>query len=102
MTVGQRRLGEWLAKTGLTGRQAAQLIGLHWAHFSQVINGHRRPGLDLAFAIEDATHIDARDWRKPLSVRPKAPTRVGTIGTRTKSGPARRASKSRVSQELTT
>jgi transcriptional regulator with XRE-family HTH domain len=101
MTVGQTRLAEWLSKSGFTGRQAARLIGVHYAHLSQVLHGHRRPGLDLAFAIEAATRIDARDWTKPLSLRPQAPTRVGKPGR--KAYPARRAvaPKRRVSQELT-
>jgi transcriptional regulator with XRE-family HTH domain len=101
MTVGQTRLAEWLQKSGFTGRQAARLIGMHYAHLSQVLNGHRRPGLDLAFAIEAATRIDARDWIKPLSLTPKALTRVGKPGRQPYKRRAPAAAKRRVSQVLT-
>jgi DNA-binding transcriptional regulator YdaS (Cro superfamily) len=56
----------------LTQGEAAARIGIHRVHLNQFLMGERRPGLDAAILLEDATGIPVRAWRKArrsLSVR---------------------------------
>lgn len=43
-------------------RQAAELIEMNEVHFSQILNGQRRPGLDTAIKIEEHTGVPVRSW----------------------------------------
>lgn len=68
MTQGCERLREWLTRTKLNQRQAADLLKVHWTILNKIYLGTRAPGLVLALRIEDLTGIPVRAW---------APTRVG-------------------------
>src|SRR5262245_24226764 len=62
---GRHRLRDWLDRTRLTQEQAAARIGIHRVHLNQFLTGERRPGLDTAILIEDATGISVRTWQHP-------------------------------------
>jgi len=51
--------------------ELAELLDLTEAHLSQILNGHRRPGLATAVRIEDVTGIPARAWAARYKPRRK-------------------------------
>lgn len=66
MKTARERFQEWLVGKKLTTAEAARRFGCSRTNLSLILNGHSRPGLDLAVAIERAT---AR-WRRGGSIRP--------------------------------
>lgn len=56
------RLALWLERSKLKQNEAAELIGIDEAQFSQILNCKRRPGLDNAARIERKTGIPAGAW----------------------------------------
>jgi transcriptional regulator with XRE-family HTH domain len=56
------RLKEYRDKHFENDYEMADLLDLTRAHFSQIINGVRRPGLDTAAKIEARTGIPASSW----------------------------------------
>lgn len=52
--------------------ELADVLGLTRAHFSQIINGVRRPGLATAATIEDKTGIPASSWAERRKSRKKS------------------------------
>lgn len=69
MTIGQGgrdRLAQWIERSKLNQLEAARLIGIDPTQLSQILTGKRRPGLDNAVKIEQATGIVVEAW-VPLS-----------------------------------
>lgn len=63
-----KRFAHWLSEHELSGTEAAELLGYSTSTINKVAKGDRRPGIELALRIEDATRdwehgpIAARDW----------------------------------------
>ena len=60
--VGRDRLREWMDRSKLNQTETAQLLGFDAVFLSQILNGHRRPGLDNAITIERVTGISVESW----------------------------------------
>jgi transcriptional regulator with XRE-family HTH domain len=56
------RLREYREKHYAKGYEMAADLRITEAQLSQLLGGKRRPGLDVAVRIEDATGIPARSW----------------------------------------
>lgn len=63
MSHGPKRLREWIDRSKITQRHAAELLKVHEVYLSQLLAGDRNPGLDTALRIEDVTGISARSWQ---------------------------------------
>jgi transcriptional regulator with XRE-family HTH domain len=64
-TVGYRgcaHLAAWIDRRQVNQVEAARIIGIDVTQLSQILNGHRRPGLDNAVLIERATGVVVEDW----------------------------------------
>ncbi len=57
-------LSQFLATAGMTQREFATRVATAPSHINEIISGAKRPGLDLAFAIERATGgaVPATSW----------------------------------------
>jgi transcriptional regulator with XRE-family HTH domain len=55
-------LRHWRRNRAYTQLELGALIGVASTVISDFELGRRRPGLEVAFRIEDATGIDARAW----------------------------------------
>lgn len=62
MQQGREQLRDWMKRRGVNQREAAILLGLNEVHFSQILNGHRQPGLANAVRIEQRTGISVESW----------------------------------------
>lgn len=62
MKSGRERLRDWLGRSKVNQREAAELLGFTEVFLSQILNGVRRPGLENAVRIEDVTGIAAESW----------------------------------------
>ena len=62
--LDMEKLTEHLAAFKISRRDFAQAIGVHESVLSRFINGHARPGLDSAVAIERVTGgaVPASSW----------------------------------------
>lgn len=58
------QLRAYLTQKNIRQSALAEMLGVSNGYMSQIINGDKRPSLDLAFKIEDATGgaITARSW----------------------------------------
>jgi transcriptional regulator with XRE-family HTH domain len=65
MVAGRKHdaVSAYMRRTGLTLRGLAKQLGISPGYLSQIRSGKRRPSLDTAFDIEDATGIPARSFR---------------------------------------
>jgi transcriptional regulator with XRE-family HTH domain len=68
------RLREYRAKHYDKAYEMAAEIHITEAQLSQILNGKRRPGLDIAVRIEDVTGIPARSWVDSPVGKSKRPT----------------------------
>lgn len=55
MTTPTERFRAWVDETGLTRSEVAKRLGCHPSYPGLIIRGARRPGRDVALAIERAT-----------------------------------------------
>lgn len=62
MQNGRARLRAWIERTRMTQQEAAKLLRFHEAFLSQILGGHRRPGLKNAVRIERVTGIPVTAW----------------------------------------
>ena len=69
------QLRAYLAQNSIRQSVLAETLGVSNGYMSQIINGDKRPSLDLAVKIEDATGgaVTARSWVAPLPA-PDAPS----------------------------
>lgn len=77
MTQGCERLREWLARTHLNQRQAADLLKVHWTVLNKIVLGKRLPGLVIALRLEELTGIPVRAWTA-TAVSKQKPRRTRT------------------------
>jgi hypothetical protein len=68
-------LSHWVDEAGLTRDEFSKRLGISLHHLDHLCAGTRRPDLDLAVVIEDATQgaVLARSWARP----PKPRKRMG-------------------------
>jgi transcriptional regulator with XRE-family HTH domain len=92
-------LSEWLGRNEdkISRKEFAAKVGVNRGHLDRYAHGGRKPGLDLAFDIEDATSsitagadvLKARlwkDWVPSLqSEPPLKPTKKSRLSTKDKS-----------------
>lgn len=62
MQPGREQLRDWMERRGVNQREAAILLGLNEVHYSQILNGHRQPGLANAVRIEQRTGVSVESW----------------------------------------
>lgn len=62
MQPGREQLRDWMRRRGVNQREAAVLLSLNEVHYSQILNGHRQPGLANAIRIEQRTGISVESW----------------------------------------
>lgn len=60
MTTRYRSLRAYLDATDTTQEALAGRLGITQAHLSMILNGHRKPSVDLALLIEDTTGVSVR------------------------------------------
>lgn len=60
--TAQERLREWLLRSRLTQRGAARVLGFHYTHFNQILNGRRNPGVKNAIKIQRLTGVPVDCW----------------------------------------
>lgn len=63
MQSGRTRLRDWIDRSKVNQNQAAEILGITPVFLSQILNGHREPGLATALRIEDVTGIAVRSWQ---------------------------------------
>ena len=62
MQSGRERLREWIERSKLTQRTAAELLGMHYTFINQILGGSRSPALGTAVRIERVTGIPVEAW----------------------------------------
>lgn len=62
MIHGRTQLREWIDRRCDSDRDAARLLDLDHTFLSQLLNGHRNPGLANAVKIERTTGISVEAW----------------------------------------
>lgn len=65
MVKAQERLRAWLAREGLTQREAGKLLGIHWTFLNQLLSTNYRkrcPSMRTASRIERVTGIPIVAW----------------------------------------
>jgi len=62
MQTGRERLRQWIDRSKVNQLEAAALIGIDHTQLSHILTGRRRPGLDTAVKIEQATGIVVEAW----------------------------------------
>lgn len=62
MQSGRERLREWIERSKLTQRTAAELLGMHYTFVNQILSGRRSPALGTAVWIERITGIPVEAW----------------------------------------
>lgn len=69
MSSGPQALAAYLAKRKISPQTFAASVGAHRSQIYRALNGDRRPGLDLASAIEKATGgaVPATAWAEKPS-----------------------------------
>lgn len=67
--TARERLREWMKRNRMTQREAANLLGMHYTHFNQLLKGRRSPGLLNAIRIQRETGIAVDCWLPTERVR---------------------------------
>ncbi len=62
MPSGPEHLRDWMRRRDMNQREAAALLGITEVYLSQLLNGHRQPGLPNAIKIERITGIAVEGW----------------------------------------
>jgi plasmid maintenance system antidote protein VapI len=62
MKSGAEQLKDWLFRRRFLQREAADHLGFDETFVSQLVNGHRVPGLENAITIERLTGISVEAW----------------------------------------
>ena len=65
--MGMTQLRDFLSATKTKQSDLARRLGVSVAYMSELVNGSKTPGFELAFKIEDATGgaVSARSWLPP-------------------------------------
>lgn len=62
MLTARQRLRDWMRRSRLTQRAAAEVLGVHFTFVSQLVNAHRSPSLATAVRFERLTGIPVEAW----------------------------------------
>lgn len=62
MQTGRKRLREWINRSKLNQRQAAELLEVDQTYLSQILSGKRFPGLATAVHFEGVTGVSVEAW----------------------------------------
>lgn len=62
---GARLFARYLERKNTLDQVIAMDIGIHPSYVGMLAREERTPGLAIAFAIQDVTHIPARSWLQP-------------------------------------
>ena len=62
MQSGSTQLRDWMDRRGFNQREAAEHLGFHEVHFSQILNEQRQPGLANAIKLHLHTGIPVESW----------------------------------------
>jgi transcriptional regulator with XRE-family HTH domain len=62
MQSGAEQLKDWMHRRRFLQREAGEHLGFDYTFVSQLVNGHRTPGLENAVAIERLTGIPVEAW----------------------------------------
>lgn len=80
--LGSEQLRAWIDRRCESDREASRLLGLDHTYLSQILNGHRTPGLANSIKIERVTGIPVEAWvptddgkSDPVGVSPSAKRR---------------------------
>jgi transcriptional regulator with XRE-family HTH domain len=79
MSTPVDRFAAWITESGLTRSEAAKRLGCHPSYPGLILRGQRRPGRDVALAIERVTRrssggvIRVEEWAHTPTM-PAAPT----------------------------
>lgn len=79
MQSGRQRLRDWIRRSKLTQREAADVLDITEQFLSQILSGVRTLGLANAIKFEDVTGIPVRSWQITERIDPSEaiPARVG-------------------------
>lgn len=61
-TKASTALRSWIERARCSQVELAQRIGCKKSFASHLVNGRRKPGLEMAARIEELTGIQLRDW----------------------------------------
>ena len=66
------KLKQYLAQTETTQASLADLIGVSRSHMNELVSGAKKPSLNVAIKIENATcgKIAASEWTHDVRVKP--------------------------------
>jgi transcriptional regulator with XRE-family HTH domain len=67
ITQGAVRLRQRIRLAGYTEQQASAVLGVSPQQVSNYLTGRSRPGLDMAFAIQDRFRVPVRAWTAPAA-----------------------------------
>lgn len=62
MVNGRDRLQQWIERSKLNQKEAAEVIGIDPVSLSLILNGKREPGLANAVKIERVTGVTVDSW----------------------------------------
>jgi transcriptional regulator with XRE-family HTH domain len=62
MQTGRVRLRQWIDRSKINQRQAAELLEVDQTYLSQILSGKRSPGLATAVHFENVTGIAVEAW----------------------------------------
>jgi DNA-binding XRE family transcriptional regulator len=64
-------LNNWLRENDVSQADYAEKIGISKATLSRILNGHHKPNIDVAFAIESTTDgvVTVKGWTIPVTIR---------------------------------
>lgn len=64
MLHGRDALRTWVERSHYTQGEVARLIGITDVFLSQILHGHRMPGLATAIKVERLTGVPAGSWEE--------------------------------------
>lgn len=62
MKDGRALLRDWIKRMGFNQQKAAAFLGIDHTYVSQILNGHRSPGIRNAVHIERLSGIPVEAW----------------------------------------
>lgn len=73
MEHGSSQLKDWIARSHLNQREAAQKLELHYTTLNKILQGSRPPGRETAIVIEAVTGIPVAAWSTRVGKTKKSP-----------------------------
>jgi hypothetical protein len=67
--VASKRLSAWMEKNDLDIAALSRLVGIPWETIKRLLEGRRRPSIDIAYALRDACDIALDDWMPAVKQR---------------------------------